>query len=124
MRRRECSWSGRSGPIFRSIDHWEALEERALTPQSISLIVKRRCASPGWRQEFSVHGLRSDYLTEAWCLLTRGDATVAAIARCSRQPVITTRQVDDSVELYGLGFEPAQQPEAELRFGLRRAGMG
>lgn len=25
-----------SGPIFRSIDHWEALEERALTPRLIS----------------------------------------------------------------------------------------
>ena len=27
-------------------------------------------------------------------------------------------------QLYGLGFERAQQPAAELRFGLRRAGMG
>jgi hypothetical protein len=30
----------RQGPIFRAIDRWEAIEERALTPQSISLIVK------------------------------------------------------------------------------------
>ncbi|MDQ8727500.1 site-specific integrase [Bradyrhizobium sp. LHD-71] len=54
------------GPIFRAIDRWEALEERALTPQSVNLIVKRRCALAGLEaQEFSAHGLRSGYLTEA-----------------------------------------------------------
>ena len=35
------------GPIFRAIDRWEAIEERALTPQSINLIVKRRCTMAG-----------------------------------------------------------------------------
>lgn len=54
------------GPIFRAIDRWEALEERALTPQSINLIIKRRCAMAGLEpREFSAHGLRSGYLTEA-----------------------------------------------------------
>jgi integrase len=54
------------GPVFRAIDRWEALEERALTPQSINLIVKRRCAMAGLDpREFSAHGLRSGYLTEA-----------------------------------------------------------
>ncbi|ACI94747.1 phage integrase [Afipia carboxidovorans OM5] len=54
------------GPVFRAIDRWEALEERALTPQSINLIVKRRCAMAGLEpREFSAHGLRSGYLTEA-----------------------------------------------------------
>ena len=28
----------KKGPIFRSIDRWEAVEEKALTPQSINLI--------------------------------------------------------------------------------------
>jgi integrase len=56
----------KKGPIFRAIDRWEALEERALTPQSINLIVKRRCAMAGLEpREFSAHGLRSGYLTEA-----------------------------------------------------------
>jgi hypothetical protein len=32
------------GPIFRAIDAWEAAEERALSAQSINLIVKWRCA--------------------------------------------------------------------------------
>jgi integrase len=55
-----------NGPIFRAIDRWEALEERALTPQSINLVLKRRCAMAGLEpREFSAHGLRSGYLTEA-----------------------------------------------------------
>jgi integrase len=54
------------GPIFRAIDRWGALEERALTPQAVNLIVKRRCAMAGLDPgEFSAHGLRSGYLTEA-----------------------------------------------------------
>ena len=45
---------------------WEAVEEKALTPQSINLIVKRRCAMAGLEPEaFSAHGLRAGYLTEA-----------------------------------------------------------
>jgi len=54
------------GPIFRAIDRWGALEERALTPQTINLIVKKRCAMAELDPaEFSAHGLRSGYLTEA-----------------------------------------------------------
>lgn len=54
------------GPVFRAIDRWEALEERGLTPQSINLIVKRRCAMAGLDpKEFAAHGLRAGYLTEA-----------------------------------------------------------
>ena len=56
----------KKGPIFRAIDRWEAVEEKALTPQSINLIVKRRCAMVGVEPEaFSAHGLRAGYLTEA-----------------------------------------------------------
>ena len=54
------------GPVFRAIDRWEAIEERALTPQSINLIVKRRCAMAELDpKEFAAHGLRAGYLTEA-----------------------------------------------------------
>ena len=54
------------GPIFRAIDRWGALEERELTPQAVNLIVKRRCAIAGLDpSNFSAHGLRSGYLTEA-----------------------------------------------------------
>jgi site-specific recombinase XerD len=56
----------RKGAIFRAIDRWEALEERALTPQSINLIVKRRCTMAELDpKEFAAHGLRAGYLTEA-----------------------------------------------------------
>ena len=35
------------GPIFRAADRWGAVGDRALTPQSINLILKRRCAAAG-----------------------------------------------------------------------------
>ena len=54
------------GPVFRAIDRWDAVEERPLTPQSVNLILKRRAALAGLDpREFSAHGLRSGYLTEA-----------------------------------------------------------
>jgi integrase len=56
----------RKGAVFRAIDRWQGLGERALTPQAINLILKRRCAQAGLNpREFSAHGLRSGYLTEA-----------------------------------------------------------
>lgn len=54
------------GAVFRAIDRWEAIDDRALTPQAINLILKRRCAMAGLDPSaFSAHGLRSGYLTEA-----------------------------------------------------------
>jgi Phage integrase family len=54
------------GPIFRGIDRWGTVEAKALSPQSVNLILKRRCVAAGLDpQEFSAHGLRSGYLTEA-----------------------------------------------------------
>jgi integrase len=53
------------GAVFRRIDRWGNLEKRPLTPQSVNLIVKRRCAQVGLdAAAFSAHGLRSGYLTE------------------------------------------------------------
>lgn len=55
-----------SGPVFRRIDQWGNVDRRALTAQSINLILKSRCAKAGLDpQKFSAHGLRSGYLTEA-----------------------------------------------------------
>ncbi|AVA23940.1 site-specific integrase [Rhizobium sp. NXC24] len=55
-----------SGPVFRRIDQWGNVDRRALTPQSVNLIVKSRCKQAGLDPEmFSAHGLRSGYLTEA-----------------------------------------------------------
>jgi hypothetical protein len=53
-------------PVFRAIDRWEAVEKKALTPQSINAIVKRRCAIAGLEpRRFPAYGLRAGYLTEA-----------------------------------------------------------
>nr|WP_210339761.1 tyrosine-type recombinase/integrase [Bosea sp. ASV33] len=54
------------GAVFRAIDRWEGLSDRALTPQAVNLILKSRCAQAGLDPlAFSAHGLRSGYLTEA-----------------------------------------------------------
>jgi len=56
----------KKGAVFRAIDRWEAIDNRALTPQAVNLILKRRCTMAGLDPvEFSAHGLRSGYLTEA-----------------------------------------------------------
>ncbi|MFA6968643.1 site-specific integrase [Bosea sp. (in: a-proteobacteria)] len=56
----------KKGAVFRAIDRWEAIDDRALTPQAVNLILKRRCAMAGLDPGgFSAHGLRSGYLTEA-----------------------------------------------------------
>ncbi|MDG4892703.1 tyrosine-type recombinase/integrase [Mesorhizobium sp. WSM4976] len=54
------------GAVFRRIDRWGHVERRALTPQAVNLIVKRRILQCGLDpREFSAHGLRAGFLTEA-----------------------------------------------------------
>ncbi len=54
------------GPVFRRIDQWGNIDRRALTPQAVNLILKDRCKQAGLDPaQFSAHGLRSGYLTEA-----------------------------------------------------------
>ncbi|MDX0411621.1 phage integrase family protein [Sinorhizobium medicae] len=56
----------KDGPVFRRIDQWGNIDLRALTPQSVNLILKARCEQAGLDPAlFSAHGLRSGYLTEA-----------------------------------------------------------
>ena len=56
----------KDGPVFRRIDQWGNIDRRALTPQSVNLILKGRCKQAGLDPTlFSAHGLRSGYLTEA-----------------------------------------------------------
>ncbi|MGX5805770.1 site-specific integrase, partial [Bradyrhizobium sp. Arg314] len=53
------------GAVFRGIDRWGNLERRAVTPQSVNLILKRRATEAGLDPTlFSAHGLRSGFLTE------------------------------------------------------------
>ncbi|KZM47491.1 site-specific integrase [Labrenzia sp. OB1] len=54
------------GPVFRAIDRWGNVKTRSLTPQSVNAIVKARCIRAGLNpDDFSAHGLRSGFLTEA-----------------------------------------------------------
>jgi len=55
-----------SGSVFRAIDRWGNVSKRALDPKAINDIVKHRVKMAGLEHgEFSAHGLRSGYLTEA-----------------------------------------------------------
>jgi integrase len=55
-----------SGSVFRAIDRWGNLSLRALDPKAINDIVKHRAALAGLEPaEFSAHGIRSGFLTEA-----------------------------------------------------------
>ena len=54
------------GSVFRGIGRWGTVSKRALDPQSVNAILKQRAEMAGFeRDEFSAHGLRSGYLTEA-----------------------------------------------------------
>jgi integrase len=55
-----------SGSLFRAIDRWGNLSRRPLDPKAISDIVKHRAELAGLNpRDYSAHGLRSGYLTEA-----------------------------------------------------------
>ncbi|AVA24811.1 site-specific integrase [Rhizobium sp. NXC24] len=55
-----------SGSVFRGIDRWGNVSRRALDPKAVNDIVKLRVNMAGLEVgEFSAHGLRSGYLTEA-----------------------------------------------------------
>lgn len=55
-----------TGSVFRAIDRWGNVSLRALDPKAINDIVKQRAETAGLDpRDFSAHGLRSGYLTEA-----------------------------------------------------------
>ncbi|SIR21758.1 Phage integrase family protein [Rhizobium sp. RU20A] len=54
------------GSVFRAIDRWGNLSRHPLDPKAVTDIIKQRAAMAGLDpREFSAHGLRSGYLTEA-----------------------------------------------------------
>lgn len=54
------------GSVFRGIGRWGTVSRRVLDPQSVNAILKQRAEMAGLDAgEFSAHGLRSGYLTEA-----------------------------------------------------------
>ncbi|TYC61984.1 site-specific integrase [Rhodobacterales bacterium] len=54
------------GAVFRAIDRWGNVKKRGLSAQSVNAILKARCSLAGLDpDDFSAHGLRSGFLTEA-----------------------------------------------------------
>ena len=55
-----------TGSVFRKVDRWGNVSKRVLDPKSVNDIVKRRAEMAGLEPgEYTAHGLRSGYLTEA-----------------------------------------------------------
>ncbi|CUX68191.1 Integrase family protein (fragment) [Agrobacterium tumefaciens str. Kerr 14] len=55
-----------AGSVCRKVDRWGNVSKRTLDPKSVNDIVKQRAGIGGFDAgEFSAHGLRSGYLTEA-----------------------------------------------------------
>jgi integrase len=55
-----------SGPLFRGIRKDGSIGSNQLTPQSVNLILKKRCRMAGLDPaDFSAHGLRSGFTTQA-----------------------------------------------------------
>ncbi|MBY3098521.1 site-specific integrase [Rhizobium laguerreae] len=55
-----------SGSVFRAIGRWGTVSRRGIDPQSVNAIIKQRVELAGLDSgEFSAHGIRSGYLTEA-----------------------------------------------------------
>lgn len=73
------------GAVFRGVDRWGNLEPRALTPQAVNLILKRRAVAAGLDPAlFSAHGLRAGYLTET---ARRGIPLVEAMQQSQHRSV-------------------------------------
>jgi integrase len=55
-----------TGPIFREVRKDGSIGVTPLTPQSVNLVLKKRCRLAGLDPaEFSAHGLRSGFMTQA-----------------------------------------------------------
>ncbi|CAD7053692.1 integrase [Pseudorhizobium halotolerans] len=55
-----------SGSVFRKIDRWGNVSQRALEPAAVNATVKKRAEMAGLEPtDLSAHGLRSGYFTEA-----------------------------------------------------------
>ena len=56
----------KDGAVFRHIDRWENVSERAMTEAGINHMIKRRLTIAGYEScDYSAHGLRAGYLTQA-----------------------------------------------------------
>jgi integrase len=67
----------RYGPVFRKVDRWGTIESRALTPEAVGHILKRRAEAAGLSigalERLSAHGLRAGFVTEAYQAAARDE---------------------------------------------------
>jgi len=66
------------GPVFRKIDVWGTVEPRALHPDAVRQILRKRAAAAGLTvattERLSPHGLRAGFVTEAYRAGARDEA--------------------------------------------------
>ena len=71
----------RFGPVFRKVDRWGTVESRALTPEAVGHILKRRAEAAGLSigalERLSAHGLRAGFVTEAYKAGARDEQIMA-----------------------------------------------
>jgi integrase len=54
------------GYVFRNIDRWENVSNKAISPAGVNHMIKRRLEIAGYDEtDYSAHGLRAGYLTQA-----------------------------------------------------------
>ena len=72
----------KEGPVFRRIDQWGNVDRRALTPQSVNLILKNRCKQAGLDPSVIFGAWIAVRLShrgrQSWHSPSRSDAAVAA----------------------------------------------
>lgn len=71
----------RYGPVFRKVDRWGTVETRALTPEAVGHILKKRAEAAGLSvgslERLSAHGLRAGFVTEAYKAGARDEQIMA-----------------------------------------------
>ncbi|TDH58036.1 integrase [Dankookia rubra] len=71
----------RYGPVFRKVDRWGTAESRALTPEAVGTILKKRAAAAGLGvgalERLSAHGLRAGFVTAAYQAGARDEQIMA-----------------------------------------------
>lgn len=71
----------RYGPIFRKVDTWGVVEDRALHPDAVRRILHRRAIQAGLKvpstERLSAHGLRAGFVTEAYKAGARDEEIMA-----------------------------------------------
>jgi integrase len=114
------------GSIFRAIDRWGSVSRRSMDPKAINDILKHRVELAGLDPaEFSAHGLRSGYLTEA---ANRGIPLPEAMEQsvtdlCSRRRATTTTLTDAAVVRHGFSTDSASSKPV-TNVIISKAGAG